>query len=993
MTKILSLFLILTTQLNANLFEKYEQDLFKQSHKQYRSFVPLKQPSKVMFLGEGSVSGALYEASSNEPISDAALLKISLIGRIDETDSWGFVSSIDVLNSNYSFNELADGQYYIRAYSRFLIDQEDRPLYVPTLWNENNEIIRSRFDLPNESIITVVDGETVENIDFHLIPAAILAITDDVNNGEALSDLVVINSDNQFSGSTKVVNNVLVGNVSTSATYLYNYFPVGDYRFAINSEVEFYNARNYVDYLYGKGECYSCALELMSGKGKVVTLQKFEKKIIDITRSEGASISGVLTFEESENDLEFYSFINLVGTHGNSSHFVFLEDEFNESGEYHISGIAAGEYSLYFNRYGYMRTQYKNYDCPSFGCKYYDSYPIRVSVGGNLTNINMQLKKGLRVFGSIVDNVTNENLIEDETPFALDNYVQLYDKDLNIVGIGFNRFQAGNSYTTRHGIPEGEYYVRTGSSISNESNNLYVNQVYPGIECEGIICDFSQAELISLNSNTDVSGIDFRLNRAKFISGKVIDDGGTGIENISVAVLNQQGDFVSFAKTDEFGIYKVGGLKSGSYFLRTYNGNMKLFKFDPQKINTANSWVNKIYPNQDCTNDYCNLDPDKLIQIGDNNVENLDLVLDKGVSLSGQVKNSLRGIGIQDIEIKIFSESGDYIESYFTDEYGYFATAAIQPGNYKLVTANQYHYVNQAYGGIDCGLKECDVSTSTLVTVTESNIDNVNFNLLAGQDYYPQLSGLWYNPEQSGHGLQVEVIKLKGKASLLVSWYVIHNGQPIWLTGTGPLNKDIAYVDLQITNGANFPPNFNAQDVEKIDWGLLKLDFSGMNNVEVSWQTEVQGFNNGSLSMQRLTNLSLYQNNNDSIDACFSGTFYNADESGHGVMIEVLGENANSMVVTWFVYNEGEQFWLLASGAVQGNTATLPAIYTSGTNFPPNFDVTQLQRNDWGELKVFKEDNNNLRLEWNPNSQNQSFGSGSINMTRLTNIEGLVCNN
>ena len=45
-----------------------------------------------------------------------------------------------------------------------------------------------------------------------------------------------------------------------------------------------------------------------------------------------------------------------------------------------------------------------------------------------------------------------------------------------------------------------------------------------------------------------------------------------------------------------------------------------------------------------------------------------------------------------------------------------------------------------------------------------------------------EISGLWYQPEQSGHGLQIEIFTQNNQEKLFVSWYVYKNGEPIWLT-------------------------------------------------------------------------------------------------------------------------------------------------------------------------------------------------------------------
>ena len=575
--------------------------------------------------------------------------------------------------------------------------------------------------------------------------------------------------------------------------------------------------------------------------------------------------------------------------------------------------------------------------------------------------------------------------------FFDEHIIEVLDENL-VVQSGVYVSSNQGKYQIKEALPPGKYYIKTGSRNSNYSNRNYVNQVYPNIDCEGNICDFSKAELFEITSTEIIENIDFNLNRGLSISGFVKNSlDNQGLRNIEVVVLNQDGDFVDVIRTNWDGSYIVRGLKSGQYYLRTYNGNKKHYLFNRKPSDTPFSWVNQLYPDQNCVNDSCDLSSNNLIQINDMDVVDINFELEKGYAMSGFVRNRSNNSVVFDIEIKLYSELNEYIESYYTDERGYFATAALAVGNYKISTDNNSFYINQMTGGADCGFGVCDLADSTLVSITDGSINNINFDLIPGKDYYSQLSGLWYNQQQSGHGLQIEVIKSNGTATLYASWYVVKDGVPMWLTGTGPLNKELAFIDLYITNGNDFPPNFEPVDVQRSFWGTLNLNFTDRDHALMEWNTNAEGFSSGGIELQRLTNLSTTQKSDDSIDACLSGTYYNPDQSGHGVMLEVLGENADSMAITWFTYNDNKQFWLLATGAVSGTQANLSAIYTNGSDFPPMFDSEINETVEWGSFNLSKVDNDNIQLDWNPNSEHADFGSGSINLQRLTKIESLGC--
>lgn len=955
---------------------------------------PDLEPSSIngTLNGSSEISGSFIDIETNELVSDNFYTWISLKRRVNSSSEWESHENYFSTGSSFHFTDLPNGEYYLSIKSEFILDQEQQPIFMPTLWHPQGQIVNSFSTIPNDSILVVNADNSVISADFQLTPAAILAVTNDENNGETLSYYMAINNESEVFESIRYITNTFVDQVSVNNTILVSYLPIGDYRFYVDANEPNFTNIAHVNQIFGYGECYNCKLDLLSGKGEVFSLSKFERKIIDVELTEGASILGEILIEENESDNSYYTWMYLTSPQGAIDKHAILFDDEVDSGEYQVSGLAAGEYYARFLRDGYIRDSFGDVHCPYFACEDYNSKPIRIVKGENRVNVDKLLRKGTRISGTVLDAETGLTLEPDDSLLFESHFIEILDENFNIVGGEYVHPERQNSFYLRNALPKGKYYVKTGSTNANISNRSYINQVYPNIECEGNICDFSKAELIEIDSLSTIENINFSLNKGFSISGKVksLTD-GNAVEGIEVVAVNRQGLFVDVIKTNSNGEYELRGLKSGKYHVRTYNGNKKHYFFDNQKLNVQNSWVNQTHPKLNCINDSCSMFNASIIEIANENVSGIDFSLDKGYSINGFVKNKFAGIGVSKIEIKIYTDFNEYIGSYYTDEHGYYTTPALVPGNYKLITSNPMHYQNQAFGGYQCGIGECNALQSETVTIADSSLDNIDFELTSGQDYYPQLSGLWYNQEQSGHGLQLEVIKSKGTATLYASWYVVKDGQPMWLTGTGPLNKELAFVDLSISNGNSFPPNFDPETVDLTPWGSLQFKFNDMDHAQMSWTTETEGFTNGSIDLTRLTNLSTTQNQDNSIDACLSGTFYNPDQSGHGVMLEVLGENADSMALTWFTYNDNKQYWLLATGAVSDKEANLSAVYSSGSDFPPDFDSNVNYIVQWGDFNLTKVDNDHIQLEWTPNADHLDFGSGIMNMQRLTKIEGLGC--
>jgi len=101
----------------------------------------------------------------------------------------------------------------------------------------------------------------------------------------------------------------------------------------------------------------------------------------------------------------------------------------------------------------------------------------------------------------------------------------------------------------------------------------------------------------------------------------------------------------------------------------------------------------------------------------------------------------------------------------------------------------------------------------------------------------------------------------------------------------------------------------------------------------------------------------------------------------------------NTMIAIWFVFSPdgSSQNWIYAQGSydTNSNTITLPAIILSGAAFPPNFNSNDLTQTPWGTLTFTFTDCNSGMVSWN--SSLPGYGSGTLPLTRLTQIEGTSC--
>lgn len=120
-----------------------------------------------------------------------------------------------------------------------------------------------------------------------------------------------------------------------------------------------------------------------------------------------------------------------------------------------------------------------------------------------------------------------------------------------------------------------------------------------------------------------------------------------------------------------------------------------------------------------------------------------------------------------------------------------------------------------------------------------------------------RLSGSWYNPDESGHGLSLEV--LGGGERLLAYWFTFDDlGNQAWLIADGGVDESgtSATLDAQIVQGGEFPPAFDPEAVDRISWGTIQFDFENCNSAVMSWETGAAGFSDGEMPVERLSTIS-----------------------------------------------------------------------------------------------------------------------------------------
>ncbi len=126
-----------------------------------------------------------------------------------------------------------------------------------------------------------------------------------------------------------------------------------------------------------------------------------------------------------------------------------------------------------------------------------------------------------------------------------------------------------------------------------------------------------------------------------------------------------------------------------------------------------------------------------------------------------------------------------------------------------------------------------------------------------------------------------------------------------------------------------------------------------------------------------------------SINPAFTGNWFDPTQSGQGLMLEVLSDNR--LLAYWFSFDPAgdSQAWFGGIGTYSGSTATIPdMIQPTGSRWIPNFDPGAIMLQPWGSLTFSFQNCDNGQVEF---TSGIGYGSGSMNLSRLTQPAGVTC--
>lgn len=267
------------------------------------------------------------------------------------------------------------------------------------------------------------------------------------------------------------------------------------------------------------------------------------------------------------------------------------------------------------------------------------------------------------------------------------------------------------------------------------------------------------------------------------------------------------------------------------------------------------------------------------------------------------------------------------------------------------------------------------------------SLDTATEAFLVGQG----ISATWFDPDRDGEGIMLEVYE-DGTAGL--AWLTYdEQAHARWLVGIGQVSGNRAiFPALQVTSGGIFGPDFDLNNIVRAPAASVELFFTGC---DTGWFTYNAFGQNQRYSLRR-TSRTMAVDCNPPADAIVlpqsgqSGSWHDPTQDGSGVNLQWFVDGRLGML--WFTYTpEGEQIYIFGTGTLNGSSVDFDQLFiTSGARFGNAFDSADVERIPWGSAELNINCSNGT-LDYQ--SDLPGYGSGQLNLERLTILAGLDCIN
>lgn len=253
----------------------------------------------------------------------------------------------------------------------------------------------------------------------------------------------------------------------------------------------------------------------------------------------------------------------------------------------------------------------------------------------------------------------------------------------------------------------------------------------------------------------------------------------------------------------------------------------------------------------------------------------------------------------------------------------------------------------------------------------------------------PGITSAWFDLTHDGEGFLLEML---ANDSAVMYWFTYdENGEQDWYIAFGEVDGNrILFPNLLRVSGGEFGPGFDPSKITEEVVGSASFVWTGCDQGDMSYQIGTQHDRMQIIRITRLMGLDcgLPRTSPVSEAALLSGSWFDPTHAGEGYNVEVL--NDGQVIVYWFSYDPaGNRRWFFGIGEIrEGKLAFDNMLTSSGGIFGPDFDPATVEYKPWGTLEL------DLTCEGGTatySSTEEGFGSGTLDVTRLTNIDTLPC--
>lgn len=233
---------------------------------------------------------------------------------------------------------------------------------------------------------------------------------------------------------------------------------------------------------------------------------------------------------------------------------------------------------------------------------------------------------------------------------------------------------------------------------------------------------------------------------------------------------------------------------------------------------------------------------------------------------------------------------------------------------------------------------------------------------LSDEELSDTISGNYFNPNRSGEGCMLT--REGDLTAFILTCYVYRDGEQAWLIGVGLLeNGGLDFFDVVVTRGTGYGADFDSDQVERVPFGDVQMNFVDCNEAVISMDPTAEGFIPVQLQMQRIVPVACEDGIPSAENALRVGNWFNPMRDGEGFQLAVEG-NGDLHILTFYTYLDGEQLWMIGTGMLVGDVIEFNDMHiTRGTGFGPAFDAEEVERILFGKITMQFEDCNNATIQ------------------------------